>query len=125
LTLPPADGEPGVRAVVAAPPIALRCTEDPPDCEGRIPIRIENCGPGALELQFIDVVFPAGGVMTMDFAPETMLREGEATDRDGLVKLEGDYRVQIHAAERDGTAVVLEPVVVPVSNPARDAVEPP
>jgi hypothetical protein len=61
----------------------------------------------------------------MDFAPGTMLREGEATDRDGLVKLDGEYRVQVHAAARDGTAIDLEPVVVPVSNPARDAAEPP
>jgi hypothetical protein len=114
-------GEPGIRAAVTAAPVALRCTEDPPACEGRIPIAIENCGPGGLMLEFIDVVGPNGGVMTMNFSPETMLRTGESVEREGFVAQGGDYRVLVHAAERDGTAVDVGPVTVPVSNPALDA----
>jgi hypothetical protein len=114
-------GEPGIRVAVTAAPVALRCTEDPPACEGRIPIAIENCGPGGLMLEFIDVVGPNGGVMTMNFSPETMLRTGESVEREGFVAQEGDYRVLVHAAERDGTAVDAGPVTVPVSNPALDA----
>ena len=119
---PPARcGDEGVRAVVRTNDAALTCPDNLEDCSGRLAITIENCGPALMIVFAIEVTGPTGGVMRLDFAPETFVRHGTTLEREAFVSRAGEHRIRVLAAERDGTSFEPAPIVAWVTNPARDA----